>query len=242
VSESTRLNRFLAQAGVASRRGSDTLIAERRVAIDGVIVETAGARVDPGQVVTVDGREVTAERHVYLMLNKPSGYVTTAADEQGRQTVLDLVKVPQRVFPVGRLDLTTTGLLLLTNDGDLAMRLTHPRYGVEKTYRALVKGNVTPTELERLEFGVELDDGPTAPAKARIVGGDKGGSVLEITIHEGRNRQVRRMCEAIDHPVRALRRTAFGPLRLGVMREGATRPLDANELEALQKTAGLRRR
>jgi pseudouridine synthase len=242
VSESTRLNRFLAQAGVASRRGSDTLIAERRVAIDGVIVETAGARVDPGQVVTVDGREVTAERHVYLMLNKPSGYVTTAADEQGRQTVLDLVKVPQRVFPVGRLDLTTTGLLLLTNDGDLAMRLTHPRYGVEKTSRALVKGNVTPTELERLEFGVELDDGPTAPAKARIVGGDKGGSVLEITIHEGRNRQVRRMCEAIDHPVRALRRTAFGPLRLGVMREGATRPLDANELEALQKTAGLRRR
>jgi pseudouridine synthase len=242
VSESTRLNRFLAQAGVASRRGADTLIAERRVAIDGVIVETAGARVDPGQVVTVDGREVTAERHVYLMLNKPSGYVTTAADEQGRQTVLDLVKVPQRVFPVGRLDLTTTGLLLLTNDGDLAMRLTHPRYGVEKTYRALVKGNVTPTELERLEFGVELDDGPTAPAKARIVGGDKGGSVLEITIHEGRNRQVRRMCEAIDHPVRSLRRTAFGPLRLGVMREGATRPLDANELEALQKTAGLRRR
>ena len=239
MAEATRLNRFLAQSGVASRRGADALIAAGRVAIDGVVVETAGAQVTAGRLVTVDGRPVDPERPVYIVLHKPAGYVTTAADEQGRRTVLDLVRVRERVYPVGRLDLTTTGLLLLTNDGDLAARLTHPRYGVAKTYRALVQGPVSEAEAARLAAGVELEDGPTAPAIVAVVGRDQAGSVLEITIHEGRNRQVRRMCEAIDHPVRALRRTGFGPLKLGTLKEGETRRLDGREVRQLQKVAGL---
>ncbi len=233
VSDATRLNRYLAQAGVASRRGADVLIAEGRVAIDGVLVATAGAQVTAGQVVTVDGAPVRVERPVYVMLHKPSGYVTTASDERGRATVLDLLDVPVRIFPVGRLDLTTTGLLLLTNDGALTQRLIHPSFGVDKTYRALVTGQVTPDEAARLARGVELDDGPTAPAQVRVLTGDAAGSVIEITIHEGRNRQVRRMCEAIDHPVRALRRIAFGPLRIGDLAPGDWRHLTAKERDGL---------
>src|SRR4051812_12271170 len=236
--DATRINRFLAAAGVASRRAADELVAAGRVAIDGVVAEP-GSQVAPGQRVTVDGAPVRAERKVYVLLNKPAGVVTTASDPEGRPTVLDQVRVRQRVFPVGRLDAGTTGLLLLTNDGDLAERLMHPRYGVEKTYHALVRGLVPAEVAEQLAGGIELDDGPTLPATVRVVGRDAGGSVLEVVLKEGRNRQVRRMCEAVGHPVRALRRTGYGPLQLGTLEPGASRPLTQQERSALFRAAGL---
>ena len=238
MSDATRINRFLASAGVASRRRADELVESGRVTIDGVVA-TAGAQVLPGQRVAVDGRAVEPERHVYLALNKPSGVVTTASDPEGRTTVLDVVNVRERVFPVGRLDYATTGLLLLTNDGELAARLMHPRHELAKTYRALVRGIVSADTVARLELGIELDDGPTAPARVRVIGSDPGGSVLELVIHEGRNRQLRRMCDAVGHPIRALRRTAYGPVRLADLRVGASRMLTASEITALRKSAGL---
>ncbi len=236
----TRLNLYLARAGVSSRRGADALIAAGRVTVDGAVA-TPGHQVAPGQRVAVDGREVgEAERPVYLLLHKPSGVVTTAKDEKGRATVLDLVRVRARVFPVGRLDLTTTGLLLLTNDGELAARLTHPRHEVPKTYHALVAGFPDAATLTHLKSGIDLDDGPTAPAEVRVMGGDPAGAALEIVLHEGRNRQVRRMCEAVGHPVRRLRRVAYGPLRLGDLPPGASRRLTSREVTALRRAAGLR--
>jgi 23S rRNA pseudouridine2605 synthase len=220
--DATRLNRLLAAAGVASRRGADVLIAAGRVTVDGVVADV-GTRVAAGQKVAVDGRLVHAQRPVYLMLHKPGGVVTTSSDPQGRPTVIDLVKVRERVFAVGRLDVSTTGLLLVTNDGALADRLMHPRGGIRKTYHALVRGIVTEETAARLAAGVELDDGPTAPAEVTVSGRDAFGSVLEIVLREGRNRQVRRMCDAVGHPVRALRRTA-SPRR---PRGGDLAPADA---------------
>ena len=177
---------------------------------------------------------------VHYLLNKPAGVVTTAHDPQGRPTVVALVPDEPRVFPVGRLDLDTEGLLLLTNDGDLAQMLTHPRYGVEKTYLAEVEGVPTPAALRRLRDGVELDDGPTAPARRHVVqagDGPGGTSALEITIHEGRNRQVRRMCEAVGHPVRRLVRTRIGPLPDARLAPGEWRSLDPGEVRALYEAA-----
>jgi pseudouridine synthase len=239
VPAATRLNLFLARAGVASRRGADALIAAGRVAVDGTVAGP-GTQVGAGQRVTLDGQPVgTAERHVYVLLHKPAGVVTTAKDERGRPTVLDLVRTRQRVFPVGRLDLTTTGLLLLTNDGELASRLTHPRHQVPKTYHALVSGFPDAAALTRLREGVDLEDGRTAPAEVRVIGRDPSGLALEIVLHEGRNRQVRRMCEAVGHPVRRLRRVAYGPLRLGELGPGASRRLTTREVRALRRAAGL---
>jgi 23S rRNA pseudouridine2605 synthase len=236
--DATRINRFLAASGVASRRAADTMVEAGRVRIDGVVAET-GSQVRPGQKVTLDGNPVYAERKVYILLNKPGGVVTTASDPEGRPTVLDHVKVRQRVFPVGRLDSGTTGLLLMTNDGALAERLMHPRYGVEKIYHALVKGLVPEEVAAQLAAGVELDDGPTLPASVKIVGRDAGGSVLEFILKEGRNRQIRRMCDAVGYHVRALRRTGYGPLRLGDMEPGASRNLTPSERSALLRLAGL---
>lgn len=233
-----RLNRVLAQAGVASRRRADELIASGRVAVDGLVVREPGRRVAAGERVTLDGDVLRREPPAYILLNKPEGVVTTARDPQGRRTVLDLVRTRLRVFPVGRLDAGTTGLLLLTNDGDLAQRLAHPRHGVEKTYRATIAGELTPAQAERLRRGVELDDGPTAPARVRVLHAGAQGSVLELTIHEGRNRQVRRMLEAVGHRVRALERVAYGPLRLGDLARGASRPLSAEELRLLRGGGG----
>lgn len=231
-----RLNRLLAQAGVASRRGADVLIAEGRVTVDGVVA-TPGTQVAPGQDVRVDGAPVTGEELAYLMLNKPAGVVTTVRDPQGRPTVIDLLDVAQRVVPVGRLDAETTGLLLLTNDGALAHRLAHPRHGVPKTYRALVRGLPGPAAVRRLSVGVELDDGRTRPAEVRVIGTRSGGAELELTIKEGRNRQIRRMCAAVGHPVLALERTAYGPLRLGRLQLGAARALKPHEIAALRDAA-----
>ena len=223
-----RLNRYLASAGVGSRRAVDELIRAGRVTVNGATGQL-GATVADGDVVAVDGAPVAPQQLAYLMLHKPAGVVTTASDPQGRRTVLDLVDAPQRVFPVGRLDRDTTGLLLLTNDGELANRLAHPRHGVDKTYVADVDGDPTTEALRRLAEGVRLDDGVTAPARARRLGPGR----VELVIHEGRNRQVRRMCEAVGHPVRLLHRTAYGPLILGSLAPGRWRPLTPDEVDAL---------
>ncbi len=231
--ETMRLNRYLAQAGVASRRGADTLIAEGRVRINGVVA-SPGTQVAAGAEVTANGAPISTEQLVYVMLNKPSGVVTTMSDPQGRPTVLDMLDVAERVVPVGRLDYETTGLLLLTNDGALAHRLAHPKHGVPKTYRVIVRGLPGPVALRRLQRGVDLDDGKTQPAEVRVVGTRSGGAELELIIKEGRNRQVRRMCAAIGHPVLELERTAYGPLRLGRLQVGGTRGLRPDEVAALR--------
>jgi 23S rRNA pseudouridine2605 synthase len=205
------------------------------VSVGGETVTDPARDVDDASAVAVDGQLVAgAEPREVHLLNKPAGVVSTAVDTHGRPTVTDLVASERRLYPVGRLDAGTTGLILLTNDGELANLLAHPRHGVEKTYRAQVEGGEVPeAALRRLREGVELDDGPTAPASVRQV----GPGVLEITIHEGRKRQVRRMCEAVGHPVTELERVALGPLRLGDLAPGESRPLTPAEVERLRKSA-----
>jgi 23S rRNA pseudouridine2605 synthase len=232
VREGERLQKLLAAAGFGSRRACEELIVDGRVTVDGEVAEL-GRRVDRETAqIAVDGVPVSVRPGlVYYLLNKPRGAVTTASDPQGRPTVLDLVPSEPRVFPVGRLDADTEGLLLLTNDGDLAHRLAHPSFGVEKEYLAEVEGTPTPGDIRRLRTGVELEDGMTAPAKASLV----PPHALRLTIHEGRNRQVRRMCEAIDHPVRRLVRTRIGPLADRRLPPGRWRPITAEEVRALQE-------
>ena len=212
-----RLAKYLAHAGVASRRAAESVIADGRVSVDGEIVLDPARDVDEHSRVTVDGRALAGpEARVVYAVNKPLGVVSTARDSHGRPTVVELVRAEGlRLYPVGRLDADSSGLILLTNDGELANRLTHPRFEVPKTYRAtLGGGRVGDGALRALRHGVELDDGPTAPARVRRIGGRRS-NLIELTIHEGRNRQVRRMCEAVGHPVLALERVAFGPLRAG---------------------------
>jgi 23S rRNA pseudouridine2605 synthase len=226
-----RLAKYLAHAGVASRRGAEQLIAAGRVTVDGDVVIDPARDVGDRHAVAFDGEPVAgAEPRVVYALHKPAGVVSTAADTHGRRTVVDLVPAERRLYPVGRLDADSTGLLLLTNDGELANRLTHPRYEVPKTYRATLGGPaITERAIRALRDGVELEDGRTAPAKVRRLTPHQ----LELTIHEGRNRQVRRMCEAVGRPVRELVRIRFGPLELGDLRPGKARRLTAAELSAL---------
>jgi len=236
-----RLQKLLARAGLGSRRSCEDLIREGRVTVNGRRVEL-GAKADPGDDIRVDGRPVSIpEGHVYLVLNKPPGYVTTTDDPQGRPTVMDLVPAAlrDRVFPVGRLDQDSTGLLLLTDDGDLGQRLLHPKHHVAKEYLADVEGTPSESRLGRLRSGVNLEDGPTQPAEVMLVAQGGGEARLRITITEGRNRQVRRMCAAIGHRVRRLKRVAIGPLRLGELSLGAVRELGAGQVEALRQAAGL---
>jgi 23S rRNA pseudouridine2605 synthase len=226
-----RLAKFLATAGVASRRASEELVRAGRVSVAGVTVSDPARDVGPEDAVALDGRPVSAvpERVVYAV-NKPAGVVSTARDPQGRPTVVTLVPQTERLYPVGRLDIDTTGLILLTNQGELAHRLTHPRFEVEKTYRALVGGPaVEDRALRALREGVELEDGRSAPARVRRVAAD----TIEITIHEGRKRQVKRMCEAVGHPVKRLERIRFGPLELGDLPRGRWRRLTDTEVEKL---------
>ena len=227
-----RLQKVLAQRGYGSRRVCEDLIEAGRVTVNGEIA-VLGRRIDAEQdLVEVDGHYVGVRPDlVYYVLNKPTGVVTTAKDPQGRRTVVELVPPEPRVFPVGRLDYDTEGLLLLTNDGELTNRLTHPRYGIEKEYLAEVEGIVSAGSLRRLRDGVELDDGMTAPAK--VSQPDRG--VLRIAIHEGRNRQVRRMCEAVGHPVVRLVRVRIGPLADRRLAPGSWRPLTLDELKALEQ-------
>jgi pseudouridine synthase len=225
-----RLNAYLARAGVASRRKADELIKSGRVRVNGELGQL-NTFVQSTDRVEVDGEPVAKQRLAHLLLYKPAGVVTTARDPQGRRTVVDLVPREPRVVPVGRLDADTTGALLLTNDGDLAHRLAHPRYGVEKTYVADVEGEPSDDTIERLARGVELEDGPTAPAHARRL----GRSRVELTIHEGRNRQVRRMLEAVGYPVRRLHRSVYAGLRLEGLEPGAWRELEPSEVERLRR-------
>ena len=229
-----RLNAYLARAGVASRRGADELIKSGRVTVDGAPGEL-NTFVETANVVRVDGREVGKQALRHLLLNKPRGTITTARDPEGRPTVVDLVGGDVRVVPVGRLDRDTTGVLLLTNDGPLAHRLAHPRYGVEKTYVAEVQGEPGEEVLQRLAEGIELDDGPTAPARAALL----GPSRLELVLHEGRNRQVRRMLEAVGHPVVKLRRSRYAGIGPGRLRPGEWRELTRDEVRRLRRLVGL---
>jgi len=225
-----RLNAYLARAGVASRRKADELIKAGRVTVNG----------EPGQLntfvqsrdrVEVDGRRVTPQQLTYVLLNKPPGTVTTAHDPQGRPTVVELVDLPERVVPVGRLDADTTGALLLTNDGPLAHRLAHPRYGVDKVYEADVEGRPDTAALRALSEGVQLEDGMTAPATARCLAPER----VELTLHEGRNRQVKRMLEAVGHPVRRLHRSRYAGLTLEGLEPGAWRELEPSEVSRLTR-------
>ena len=224
-----RLNAYLARAGIASRRASDELIKAGRVTVNGTAGEL-NTFVSAGDVVEVDGRRVELQRLAYVLLYKPAGVVTTARDPRGRPTVVGLVDHAARVVPVGRLDADTTGVLLLTNDGPLAHRLAHPRYEVDKVYEAEVEGEPSDETLLRLESGVELDDGQTAPARARRLGPTR----IELTLHEGRKHQVKRMCEAVGHPVRRLHRSRYAGLDLGGLEPGDWRELSEDEVRALR--------
>jgi len=239
-----RLQKIIGQAGLASRRAAEKMIAEGRVKVDGRIVTELGFKVDPSKAaIYVDGKQLkAAEPHVYFLLNKPKGYLSTAHDERGRRTVLDLLpEVAERVYPVGRLDNNTEGLLLITNDGTLMNGLLHPKYEVEKTYIARIAGEPDETALDRLRQGIRLEDGMTAPAKVRLLEQGEGQSRVEIVIHEGRNRQVRRMFAAIGCDVRALKRVKFAGLTLQGVKRGKYRALTPEELVALFRLAGIKR-
>ncbi|HEX5955793.1 MAG TPA: pseudouridine synthase [Solirubrobacterales bacterium] len=228
-----RLAKYLAHSGVASRRRAEELVAAGRVRVGGEVVRDPARDVEHESGVEVDGRPVSPEPREVWLLNKPAGVTSTAREPGRRRAVTDLIDSPRRLYPVGRLDADSTGLILLTNDGELANRLTHPRYEVPRTYRARLRRPPSDGDLRRLRQGVELDDGPTAPARVRRI----SPRVIELTIREGRNRQVRRMAEAVGNEVVELRRTAFGPLRLGELREGEARRLRTAELRRLWKDA-----
>ena len=227
-----RLNAYLSRAGVASRRKADELIKAGRVRVNGEAGQL-NTFVAADDIVEVDGERVAKQALAYVLLHKPAGVVTTAHDPQGRPTVVDLVQHESKIVPVGRLDADTTGALLLTNDGPLAHRLAHPRYGVEKAYEVEVEGTPDDAVLRRLAEGVELDDGPTAPARVRRLGPAR----LELALHEGRNRQVRRMCAAVGHPVTRLHRSEYAGLRVDDLGPGTCRELRPDEVEQLHASA-----
>ena len=249
-----RLQKLLASAGVASRRAAEEMIAQGRVKVNGQVVKEMGVRADPEKDrIEVDGKPIRApepspahEQFVYIALNKPEGVVTTSSDTHGRPTVLDVLRPAHlrergiRVYPVGRLDIDTTGLLLLTNDGDLTFRLTHPRFGVDKEYRALARGRLTHAEIQRLRDGVEIEGEKTAPAKVEETGRNGENTWLRVTIHEGKKRQVRLMLAAVGHPALELQRTRFGPITLGTLEPGKWRFLAVHEIHALRKAVNVK--
>jgi 23S rRNA pseudouridine2605 synthase len=233
--EEMRLQKFLAHAGVASRRMAENYIKQGRVAVNNKIITDMGVVVTNADKVTVDGNLVECkEEKIYIMLHKPTGYVSSAKDQFGRQTVLDLVSdISSRLYPVGRLDYDTSGLILLTNDGDFTYRLTHPKHEIQKVYEALISGVPQDIEMKMFENGLKIEDYTTSPAKIHIkkIIGNK--ALVHITIHEGKNRQVRKMCEAIGHNVLTLKRISIGPIALGDLPEGKWRKLTASELKSL---------
>jgi len=234
-----RLQKVISQAGIASRREAENLIKAGRVTVNGAVVTEMGIKVQPTKdKIAVDGKLISSEELIYVMLYKPKGVVTTARDPQGRKTVCDLLKdISQRVYPVGRLDYNTEGLLLMTNDGELTHSLIHPSHKIYKTYLVKVKGIPPEEKLDMLRVGIKLEDGKTAPAKIDMIeiDRDKDTATLEITIHEGKNRQIRRMCEAIGYPVKQLKRIKFAFLTLAGLRRGEYRHLTVNEVESLKK-------
>ena len=240
-----RLQKIIARAGICSRRAAEKLISDGKVKVDGSVVTELGFQAEwPGQEIEVDGKKLAApEKHVYILINKPRGYISTAADDRGRKTVLDLVPtVKERIYPVGRLDYDTEGLLLLTNDGDLMNGLLHPRQEVKKTYIAMVEGELTGEKLDALRNGVELSDGKTAPAQVLLLPNSRPPLYeVRITIHEGRNRQVRRMFESVGCRVISLRRVRFASLSLKGLECGGKRALTDDEVRVLYEIAGLER-
>jgi pseudouridine synthase len=239
---SQRLQKLLSQAGITSRRKAEEMIAAGRVQVNGLVTTQLGTKADPRtDRITVDGRPLNLDQpHVYLLLNKPVGFVTTSSDPEGRPTVMQLLpRLPVRVYPVGRLDFHSSGLLLFTNDGELTMRLTHPRYEIAKVYRVKVRGVPEASTIERWRRGVRLEEGKTAPADVRLVRSGDGKAWLEMTLAEGRRREIRRMCEYVGHPVEKLQRVALGPITLGNLHVGEHRLLRERELRALRYATGL---
>ncbi len=230
-----RLARYIAHCGVASRRHAERLVTSGRVTVDGERVTDPARDVDEHNNVEVEGRRIHPEALEHHAVNKPVGVVSTAHDPEGRPKVVDLVPSPARLYPVGRLDVVSSGLLILTNDGELANRLTHPSFEVEKAYRARVEGEVADEALRALRVGIELEDGRTSPAQVHVLRSGGETTELEIVIHEGRKRQVRRMFEAVGHPVLGLERVRFGPIELGRLAPGDSRPLTPAEVEDLRR-------
>ncbi|GHU65671.1 pseudouridine synthase [Clostridia bacterium] len=235
LNQGIRLQKYLAMCGIGSRRRCETLITDSRVSVNGAVVSELGSRVGTGDTVTLDGREVKPEtERVVILYHKPMGEIVTSSDPMGRATVMDHFRdYPLRLYPIGRLDYDSEGLLLLTNDGALTERLLHPRHEVAKTYLTRVAGDMTETALTSLRKGVDIGDGLAAPADAHVIRRTHSESVLLMTIHEGRNRQVRRMCEAVGFPVTKLRRVQFGPIQLGELKRGQWRELTVSEVQAL---------
>ena len=234
-----RLAKYLAEAGIASRRKAEEFIVQGRVKVNGLLVQEKGYIINPDlDRVEFDGRIITREEKVYILLNKPAGYISSVFDPQGRPTVMDLLKdITLRVYPVGRLDFDTEGLLLLSNDREFTNLMIHPRYEMTKTYQALVEGKPDKKSLQMLREGIQLDDGLTAPAQVNILEAYKDKTLLEIEIHEGRKRQVKRMCQAIGHPVISLKRNAFGFLKLQGVALGKYRFLTPVEVNKLKQQA-----
>lgn len=232
-----RLQKFLARSGIASRRKCEELILAGRVMVNGETVTELGTRVQAGDVVWFDGEPVAPERLEYYLLNKPADVICAVSDNRGQKTVVDMVVSPVRLFPVGRLDRDTTGIIILTNDGAMAHSLMHPRFEVDKVYKAEVEGEVTEDELDRLRNGVQLEDGLTSPAVILLMSKRPGGSFVEVTLHEGRKRQVRRMFDAIGHPVWKLHRKRYAMLTDFGLAPGESRPLKAKEILALRELA-----
>jgi pseudouridine synthase len=240
-SEPQRLQKVLAHAGIASRRASEALIQEGRVSVNGRVVTELGTKVDPNRdIINVDGRPVSkrASHFTYIMLNKPRQVLSSARDERGRKTVMDLVDCPERVYPVGRLDFLSEGLMLLTNDGDLTKRLTHPKHQVEKEYQALVAGNPSLVSLNQWRRGgIEVEGEPVGPAKVEVMKVEGENTWLKVVLTEGRKRQIREVASALGHPVRTLIRVRLGPLRLGNIKPGQWRYLNAREIQRLKEAA-----
>lgn len=233
-----RLQKYMAHCGVASRRKCEEMILEKRVKVNGEIITELGYKINPlKDIVMVDGKKIRhKEKKIYIIMNKPKGYVTTVSDEYNRRTVIDLLRdVKERVYPVGRLDYDTSGLLLLTNDGDLAYKLTHPRHEIPKTYIATIKGNPSEEELEKFRNGLEIDNYITSKAEIEVLRTINDRSLVKIKIYEGKNRQIRKMCEKIGHPVISLKRIAIGDLELGNLKKGCWRFLSNDEIEYLKK-------
>lgn len=230
-----RLQKYIAECGVASRRKSEELIKQGRVKVNGITVSEMGVKVSDEDVVEVDGRRISLEqKKVYIMLNKPVGYISSVRDQFSRNTVVDLIKgVKERIYPVGRLDYDTSGLLLLTNDGDFAFRLTHPKHEMKKTYIAEVEGVPDSNDIESFQNGLRIEDYVTSPAELTVLEKKKSSSMVKVVIHEGKNRQVRKMCDAIGHPVISLKRIAIGDLYLKGLPEGQWRYLKEEEIKML---------
>ncbi len=237
---SIKVQKFLASCSVASRRECERLIVEGRVSVNGTVA-TLGDRIEPGSdTVTLDGNELTRDPHVYVVLNKPKGVITSVSDTHNRETVLDLITgVDARIFPIGRLDMDVTGTLLLTNDGELTHRLSHPSFEIDKVYLAWVSGHVAATTIQQLQEGVLLEDGMTAPAKTKIIKRGQDSTLIRLTIHEGRKRLVKRMCAAVGHPVNDLRRIRIGTIQSDDLMPGEWRHLSDKEVESLKRIANL---